>query len=140
VAGALSNSSATAGQRNILYIGPALGTSNLTPNNTMSSDTAAWVSAVGPLTWFKATANANRSYATADNVQLLNPFNLTSPSFVPRTASPIVSAAPASFTDSKLTDSFFTPTTYIGAFDPSGTSASNWLAGWTNFDPQNTDY
>jgi hypothetical protein len=140
VAGALSNSNSTTGQRNILYVGPTLGNSNLTPNNAMSSDTAAWGSAVGPLTWFKAAANGNRRYATADNVQLLNPFNLTSPSFVPRTASPIVSTVPASFTDSKLTDSFFTPVTYIGAFDPNATTSSNWLAGWTNFDPQNTDY
>ncbi|GAB3634739.1 hypothetical protein GCM10027422_03290 [Hymenobacter arcticus] len=140
LAGALTNSNSTAGQRSILYIGPALGSSNLTNNNTMSSDSSAWASAVGPLTWLKASANANRRYATADNVQLLNPFNLTAPSFVPRTASPIVSAVPASFTDSKLTDAFFTPVTYIGALDPSGSTASNWLANWTNFDPQNTDY
>lgn len=141
VAGALTNSNSRAGQRNILYIGPALGNSNLTPNNAMSSDSSAWGTAVGPITWFRST---NRSYATSDNVQLLNPFSLTSPSFVPRTASPIVGGTansfPASFTDSKLTNSFFTPVTYIGALDPSNTTASNWLLGWTNFDPQNTDY
>ncbi|HEX8328773.1 MAG TPA: T9SS C-terminal target domain-containing protein [Hymenobacter sp.] len=140
VAGALTNSNSTAGQRNILYIGPALGISNLTPNNSMSSDSSAWGTAVGPITWLKSSINANRRYATADNVQLLNPFSLTSPSFVPRTASPIVSGAPASFADDKLPNSFFTPVTYIGALDPSNTTASNWLLGWTNFDPQNTDY
>ncbi|MBC6606178.1 hypothetical protein H8B13_05055 [Hymenobacter sp. BT188] len=145
VAGSLTNSNSVRGQRDIIYVGPAGGPSNLTPNNAMSSDSAAWGSAVGPLTWLKA--NGNRRYTTADNVQLLNPFNLTAPSFLPRTASPIVTvspatapAAPANFTDTKVSDPFFTKVDYIGAFSGSGNSADNWLAGWTNFDPQNTDY
>jgi hypothetical protein len=111
----------------------------------MSSDSAAWGSAVGPLTWLKASNN--RRYTNADNVQLLNPFNLTAPSFIPRTASPIVivspataPAAPADFTHPKVADAFFTKVNYIGAFSGSGASADNWMAGWTNFDPQNTDY
>jgi len=29
-----------------------------------------------------------------------------------------------------------TQTTYVGAFD----NTTNWMAGWTNFDPNNTDY
>jgi hypothetical protein len=33
---------------------------------------------------------------------------------------------------------FFTPTTYRGAFAPAPAVA--WTAGWTNFDPQATDY
>ncbi|WP_125932520.1 hypothetical protein [Hymenobacter glacialis] len=146
VAGSLTGSNSTAGQRQIIYVGPTGGAGSLTANNVMSADSAAWGSAVGPLTWLKA--NANRRYATADNVQLLNPFGLTAPSFLPRTGSPIVTvapatapAAPASFTDSKLTDSFFTPVNYIGAFgDPTAPGFTSWLASWTNFDPQNTDY
>ena len=48
---------------------------------------------------------------------------------------------PASFTDSKVTDSFFSKVDYIGALaDPNAVGATNWLSGWTNFDPQNTDY
>lgn len=39
---------------------------------------------------------------------------------------------------------FWTYTTYKGAFPVTdgmtGTSSNNWLAGWTNFDPQNTAY
>jgi hypothetical protein len=145
VAGSLTNSNSVRGQRDIIYIGPANGTSNLTPNSVMSSDSAAWGSAVGPLTWLKA--GGNRRYATADNVQLLNPFNLTTPGLTPRSASPIVivspataPVAPANFTDAKVADAFFTKVNYIGAFSGSGTSADNWMAGWTNFDPQNTDY
>jgi hypothetical protein len=150
LAGSLVGSNATGGQRSIIYVGPGNGAGSLTPNSTMSGDTTAWGAAVGPLTWLKN--NANRRYATADNVQLLNPFNLTAPSFTPRTGSPIVIVStptapatapvtPANFTDRKVTDAFFTKVNYIGAFaDPNATGATNWLAGWTNFDPQNTDY
>jgi hypothetical protein len=34
----------------------------------------------------------------------------------------------------------FTPTTYRGAFDPALPMSQQWTAGWTNFDPQWTDY
>jgi hypothetical protein len=145
VAGSLVGSNSINGQRSILYVGPNGGASSLTVNNVMSSDSAAWGTAVGPVSWLKA--NTNRRFATSDNVQLLNPFSLSAPSFVPRTASPIVTVAPATapvvpadFTDSKVSDAFFTKVNYIGAFSGSGTTADNWMAGWTNFDPQNTDY
>jgi hypothetical protein len=146
VAGPLTGSNSVAGQRQLLYVGPTGGAGSLTTNNVMSSDSSAWGAATGPITWLKS--NANRRYVTADNVQLLNPFNLTSPSFLPRTGSPIVTVSPAtapvvpaSFTDDKLTDAFFTKVNYIGAFaDPNAAGATNWLATWTNFDPQNTDY
>ena len=42
----------------------------------------------------------------------------------------------ASFTDSKLNDSFFTVVTYKGAFD----GTNDWTAGWTNWNPQQTAY
>lgn len=146
LAGSLTGSNSTNNQRSIIYVGPSGGAGSLTTNNVMSADSAAWGAATGPLTWLKA--NANRRYVTADNVQLLNPFNLTAPSFVPRTGSPIVIVSPATapvvpanFTDDKVTDSFFAKVNYIGAFaDPNATGATNWLATWTNFDPQNTDY
>lgn len=143
VAGSLTGSNSAGGQRSIIYIPGTGGGGSLTTNNVMGSDSAAWGNATGPLTWLKA--NGNKRYTTSDNVQLLNPFNLTSPSFIPRSASPIVAAASAGgiapdFTDSKVTDSFFTKVAYVGAFSGSGTSADNWLASWTNFDPQQTDY
>ena len=55
----------------------------------------------------------------------------------PTTGSPMLGAA--DFTDVFLNDSFFTKVTYIGAF-ASDSDADNWMRGWTNFDPQNTDY
>ena len=38
-------------------------------------------------------------------------------------------------------DAFWTPTTYKGAFPVTdNTSATDWTAGWSNFDPENTVY
>ncbi|QNE39848.1 T9SS C-terminal target domain-containing protein [Hymenobacter sp. NBH84] len=142
VAGSLTGSNSTAGQRSIIFVGGSGGAGSLTVNNVMASDSSAWGAAVGPLTWLKA--GGNKRYTTSDNVQLLNPFNLTAPSFIPRSASPATAAtaagSAADFSDSKVTDSFFTKVSYIGAFSGTGTTADNWLTGWTNFDPQNTDY
>ena len=47
--------------------------------------------------------------------------------------SPVSNAA--SFADSYLSNSFFEPVTFVGAF-----GAVDWTAGWSNFDPQNTSY
>ena len=55
----------------------------------------------------------------------------------PMAGSPLLGAA--DFTDSFLNDPFFTKVTYVGAF-ASDSDTDNWLRGWTNFDPQNTDY
>ncbi len=52
---------------------------------------------------------------------------------MPDEDSPVLTAA--SFNDALLSSGFET-VEYIGAF---GTD-DNWLDGWTNFDPNNTDY
>ena len=44
--------------------------------------------------------------------------------------------AGAEFTDEALTNAFFSPVSYKGAFDGS----NDWTEGWANFDPNNTDY
>jgi hypothetical protein len=59
--------------------------------------------------------------------------SLTSPALLPETGSPVLTGA--SFSNSRLTDSFFTPVDYKGAF-----GTTDWTSGWCNFDPQNTDY
>ncbi len=41
---------------------------------------------------------------------------------------------------SKLNNPFFTVTNYIGAFSGTGTTADDWMNGWCNFDPVNTNY
>jgi hypothetical protein len=53
--------------------------------------------------------------------------------YMPLAGSPLLTAA--TFTDNLLT-SFFTKVSYIGAF----AANDNWMTGWTNFDPNNTDY
>lgn len=51
--------------------------------------------------------------------------------FMPTAASPLCTGA-----DFKGLDSWFTAVSYAGAFSPT----DNWLKGWTNFDPNHTDY
>jgi hypothetical protein len=89
-------------------------------------------------TFFSTTAKKNTVIASSDLPTLLlnaNNFNLTAPNFQPQATSPLLVAANAA-TGGKLSDSFFTSAPYRGAFN----GTDNWLAGWTNFDPQNTDY
>ena len=57
------------------------------------------------------------------------------PNWGPVSGSPLLGAA--NFNDSRLGG--FDKVTYIGAF-ASDSDTDNWLKGWTNFDPQNTDY
>lgn len=52
--------------------------------------------------------------------------------FMPAVGSPLLNAA--SFND--VNSTWFDKVNYIGAFS----STDNWLSGWTNFDPENTDY
>jgi len=61
--------------------------------------------------------------------------NLTSPDPIPSAGSVLLSGA--DFTDVLLSQPQHDITTvnYRGAF-----GSENWLAGWTNFDPQNTVY
>jgi hypothetical protein len=88
-----------------------------------------------PDAWFLATnpARNNVVLATNDLLQVTAPFNLTAPNFLPSAGSPLLTGA--SFTNTRLTDSFFTVVAYKGAF-----GTTNWTSGWCNFDPQNTDY
>ncbi|HJW30348.1 MAG TPA: hypothetical protein VJ508_14045, partial [Saprospiraceae bacterium] len=80
--------------------------------------------------WFNKPAHGNRVYGQPAEAMLEDPFNLTNPNFTPKVGSPAASGA--SFTSTNLIDQFFTPTTYVGAFDP---NAPRWDAGWTNYDP-----
>lgn len=45
------------------------------------------------------------------------------------------------FTNSKASNSFFTKTNHVGAFNNTSVGATdNWMQGWTNFDPNDTYY
>jgi hypothetical protein len=82
--------------------------------------------------YYTAPARAN-SLNTLSEIIGTSLISLTSPALLPEAGSPVLTGA--LFTNSNLTDPFFTPVTYKGAF-----GTTDWTAGWCNFDPQNTDY
>jgi hypothetical protein len=83
--------------------------------------------------WYLDASRGNEIKATNDLLMITSPFNLTAPNFLPTAGSPLLSGA--AFTNTRLSDSFFTVVTYRGAF-----GTTDWTSGWCNFDPQNTDY
>ncbi len=83
--------------------------------------------------YFEAAARNNSYNLTVADVIGSSLINLTSPVLLPAAGSPLLSGA--SFTNARLTDAFFTPTTYRGAF-----GSQNWTSGWCNWNPQNTVY
>ena len=83
--------------------------------------------------WYLDPSRSNEILATNDLLLLNDPFNPTAPDFLPSAGSMLLTGG--SFTNTRLTDPFFTTVTYRGAF-----GTTDWTAGWCNFDPQNTDY
>ncbi len=72
-----------------------------------------------------------KTYASATDIMLENPFNLMAPNFAPKAGSPALAANAASF----FGTTGFTVTTYVGAV-----GTTNWTSGWTNFTPQTNVY
>ncbi|MFN3874512.1 MAG: hypothetical protein ACK4L7_01205 [Flavobacteriales bacterium] len=83
--------------------------------------------------WHNTPGWNNTVYPNNTDLMVTDAFNLTNPNFRPMMGSPLLSGA--DFTWSPLTDSFFTPVTYRGAF-----GSEDWTAGWANWNPQNTPY
>jgi uncharacterized protein YjbI with pentapeptide repeats len=84
-------------------------------------------------TWFNTAGFGNSVLPNSVDVQSYYPVNLASPSFLPQSGSALLSGA--DFSASSLQGGFFTSVNYRGAF-----GSNDWTQGWTNFDPQNTDY
>lgn len=83
---------------------------------------------------FFLSESSNKVFNSESDLKLAdNSSKPTGQKYLPQSGSPLLGAA--SFTDALL--SGFDAVTYVGAF--SGES-DNWMEGWTNFDPQNTDY
>jgi len=76
-------------------------------------------------------ADSCKTFASAADIQLENPFNLAAPNFAPKAGSPATAANAASFFNFPN----FTVTTYVGAV-----GTTNWLQGWTSFTPQTNVY
>ncbi len=89
--------------------------------------------------YFKSQTG-NMSYASIADLMLKQPNSLLSnPNYGPVSGSPLTGKnASELFSNDKLS-SGFEKVNYIGAFK-SDADADNWMKGWTNFDPQNTDY
>ncbi|MDB5088721.1 MAG: hypothetical protein JWR09_2715 [Mucilaginibacter sp.] len=73
------------------------------------------------------TRDKSKTFATAADIGLTDPFNNTAPNILPKAGSAAITAT-AAFTASTLTDSFFTKTTYVGAVDPANDwSKASWI-------------
>ncbi len=82
-------------------------------------------------TWFNNSGNT--SYTDNSQLGVNDAFNLSAPNFTLAGGSPLASGA--DFTDSDLSDPFFTNVGYKGAF-----GSDDWTSGWTNWTPQSTPY
>ena len=82
-------------------------------------------------TFFFQEALKNKAFDDAAALGLTDASNVGSP-FMPNAQSPLLTLA--SFDGENNT--WFDKVSYVGAFN----ATDNWLTGWTNFDPQNTQY
>jgi hypothetical protein len=78
-------------------------------------------------TWFGTSGWGNSTLATAADVKLQDAYNLNDPNAQPTGTSPARTGA--SFAAARLAGTFFTPTSYIGAFGGS----ADWTCQWTRF-------
>ncbi len=74
------------------------------------------------------------------SLALVNMSSLTNPDPRPGVGTELATAGTDFTLLNTLAPGYFTSTSYRGAFDPSVAMSSQWTAGWTNFDPQNTPY
>lgn len=102
---------------------------NIIAGSSMPLDSSAM--SFGMQAWFNN--NANTILANPGDVMATNAYSYTNPNFLPATGSPMLSGA--DFTSTALTDPFFTPVTFRGAF-----GASDWSSCWSEFDPNNKAY
>lgn len=91
------------------------------------------VSGFDALAWFNTGAFQNGVIADPNQLELVDPFNLTAPKFYPAPGSALRSGA--EFSHARLQNPFFVPVEHRGAF-----GSIDWTIGWSNFDPQNTSY
>lgn len=120
------------------YIGDTLRLKNNISGGNTVSDIRSTVggSDVAVKAKFETVDNCD----TLDNVSTLlsAPFVYGNPNFFPTSGS--AAASGASFTDSYVSDAFFTATTFRGAFGDLDGKPYNWTECWAKFDPQNENY
>jgi hypothetical protein len=84
-------------------------------------------------TYYFRQGGNNRTFAQNSALKVEDAFSLSSPVFTLQSGSPL--AGQAAFDDARLQDGFFERVSYIGAF-----GTEDWTGGWTNFNPQDTQY
>lgn len=100
---------------------------NMTNNFEQSQGANSWA---GMETYFSNSIRGNVTYDSTHQIGLSVGYNnLTNPQLLLQPNS--ILRHGASFTIPRLSNSFFTPVTYIGAFGDS----SDWTSGWSNFMP-----
>jgi hypothetical protein len=72
------------------------------------------------------TTNGSKLFTSASAIGLTDPFNNASPNLKPAAGSEALTTA-AKFDLGALSEAFFTPVNYIGAFD----GTNDWTSGWT---------
>lgn len=110
-------------------------------NNLVHSNTSAatFLAGNGATSYTTATltayagTKANVTLATAADAKLTDPFNTTTPNFLPATGSPALSAV--NFAGTDLSNAFFSAVTYKGAF-----GTTDWTSGWAIWNSQNKAY
>ena len=104
------------------------------PKNVVTTSPSGTTSII---TLLNAGGAADNDFYTGNAaIKLSNPYNLNNPNLRPSAGSPALSGA--NFTETALSDPFFTPTQYVGALAKS--ASQNWATLWTNFVPTKTDY
>ena len=81
------------------------------------------------INWFLNAASSNSVLTTNDEVKLTAPFDYANPDFTPQAGSPVLSGA--SFTNAKVSGSFFTQVAFRGAVGAAGTPEGDWWKEWT---------
>jgi PKD repeat protein len=105
-------------------------------NDTLATTTAANPNNINAgfniSNWFNTAAFSNTTYNNVTDLGF-NSVSLINPDFTLQPTSPLQTGA--DFSDAYLTNSFFTPVAYRGAF-----GTEDWTSCWTEWDPQNADY
>ncbi len=114
-----------------------------TPLLTSSSPATGDIAGFNVLGWFNSALFNNRGGSVRQSTDIVpvTAFNLNNTfNPVPVATGELATAGTAYDVGRLAGDSWFTQVSYRGAFDPSKPMTQQWTAGWTNFDPQTTDY
>ncbi|MFZ5940038.1 MAG: T9SS type A sorting domain-containing protein [Bacteroidota bacterium] len=89
--------------------------------------------------WYLNASRENRKMDNNTDVMLADPYNYASRNFMPQSGSPVYNSSYwfKEYTGEgpSIDDPFFDQVDFVGAFGD-----DDWTAGWTNWDPVNTEY